>query len=305
MSYSARAAPRFVASLQVLDTFPTFERYWETVRSKPVAVQIDCWETEYMARWPELLEKQKGAYSEEGMDWKRIAKTRIFPQLSERLPRMRLLHRRLLRSIPRSWSRTRRVLEPGFPVRFIIYVGIGFGAGWATRYGGQPACLLGLENATETAYGRSGGMPGVVSHEVAHLVHDEWRRRNGLQGIDEPGGPFWQLYEEGFATECERRVEDPRRYRLRTGSPDWLPWCQCHRAWLATKFLRDVRARNSLRPFFGSWYKIHGHIECGYFLGAEMVREWAEHSSLKEIALLPEPAVRRKVKSSLARMADG
>jgi hypothetical protein len=295
--------PRSVRSLQVLDTFPAFERYWQTVRSKPIDVQIDRWENEYMAGWPELLDKQKRAYSEEGADWKRIARTRIFPHLPERLPRMRLLHRRLLRSIPRSWSRTRRVLKPDFPVRFIIYVGIGVGAGWATQYGGQPACLLGLENATEVSYSKTGGKPGVVSHEVAHLIHDGWRRRNGLRGIEEPSGPFWQLYEEGFATECERRVEDPRRFRLRTGRPDWLPWCEAHRAWLAAKFLRDVRARNSLRPFFGSWYNIHGRTECGYFLGAEIVREWAELTSLKEVALLPEPAIRRRMKSILAEMA--
>ncbi len=304
MPYRAGAVSQPVRPLEVLDTFPAFERYWRTARSRPLEVQIARWENDYMAEWPELLDKLTGNYSEEGLDWKRIASTRVFPYLSERLPRMRLLHRRLLKSLPDSWSKTRQVLRLDFPVRFVIYVGIGVGAGWATRYGGQPACLFGLENAAEISSGKNGGMPGAVSHEVAHLAHDEWRRRNGLRGIEEPRGPFWQLYEEGFATECERRIENPRRFRFRTGRPDWLPWCTANRAWLAAKFLRDVKARNSLRPFFGSWYNIRGRIECGYYLGAEIIREWTKSDSLKEVALLPEAAIRNRVRSTLHLMAE-
>jgi len=294
-----------VGTFQLLDTFPAFERYWRTARSEPIEVQIDLWEQEYMAAWPELLEKQQQNYAREGVDWREIARARIFPHLPERLPRMRRLRRRLLRNLPDSWSRTQRTLQPGFPVRFVIYVGIGVGAGWATRYGGQPACLFGLENAAEIASGGEGGTPGAVSHEVAHLVHDEWRRRSGLRGIEAPGGPYWQLYEEGFATECERRIEDPRSFRLRTGRRDWLPWCTGHRAWLAARFLRDAAARRSVRPFFGSWYNIRGHIECGYYLGQEMVRQWAETSSLKQVATLPESVVRRRARATLRQFARG
>jgi hypothetical protein len=289
--------------LQVLDTFPAFERYWGVARSKSLELQIDSWEHDYMALWPELLEKQKRNYSEEGLDWRQIARTRIFPHLRERLPRMRRLRRNLLRALPNSWSRTQRLLKLDFPIRFVIYVGIGVGAGWATRYGGRPACLFGLENAAELASGRNAAMPGAVSHEVAHLAHDEWRRRAALRGIDEPRGPYWQLYEEGFATECERRVEDPRSFRLRTGRADWLPWCTSHRAWLAGKFLRDAAARRSVRPFFGSWNNIQGHIDCGYYLGQEMVRDWSGSASLQQLAVLPEPVVRRRARATLRTMA--
>jgi hypothetical protein len=294
-----------VPRLQILDTFPAFERYWAGARSLPLEAQIDGWETEYMGRWPELLEKQIRNYSEEGVEWRQIAKTRVFPHLTERLPRMRLLHRRFLKQLPDSWAKVRRVLKPDFPVRFVLYVGIGVGAGWATRYGGWPACLFGLENAAELVSGKDEGTPGAVSHEVAHLVHDEWRRKGGLRGIDKSRGPFWQLYEEGFATECERHIDGPRRFPLRTGRPDWLRWCTAHRAWLARKFLRDVKARDSLRPFFGSWYNIRGRIECGYFLGAEIIHEWTEGASLRAIALLPEATVRRRIRSTLLSMANG
>lgn len=290
-----------MSRLEILDTFPAFEKYWRTVRSEPIAVQIDRWEHEYMADWPELLHKQQQSYAEEGMDWKRIARTRIFPHLSERMPRMRRLHQKLRETLPDSWSRTQRTLKPDFRVRFVIYVGIGVGAGWATTWAGQPACLFGLENAAEITAGTAGGYPAAVSHEVAHLAHDEWRRRAGLRGNAEPRGPYWQLYEEGFATECERRIEDPRTFRLRTGRADWLPWCTRHRSWLASKFLRDVAAHRSVRPFFGSWYPIRGHIDCGYYLGQQLVQEWASSVPLKEVAVLPEQYLRQRARSTLRR----
>jgi hypothetical protein len=291
--------------LQILDTFPAFERYWRGVRSESLEVQIDRWEHEYMAPWPQLLEKQKTNYSEEGVDWKRIARSRVFPHLWERLPRMRQLHSNLLNMLPDSWLKTQRTLKLDFPVQFVIYVGIGVGAGWATEYNSQPACLFGLENAAEITSGKDGRYPAAVPHEVAHLAHDEWRKQAGLRGVNNPGGPYWQLYQEGFATECERRIEDARTFRIRTGRADWLSWCSSHRTWLAAKFLRDVKAHRSVRPFFGSWYNIHGQIECGYYLGQEMVRDWTQTATLQEAAVLPEAAVRKKAGATLRGMAVG
>jgi hypothetical protein len=292
-----------VPQVQVLDTYPAFERFWRTVRERPIAEQVDRWEHEYMAPWPELRDKLKSSYSDQGVDWRRVARSRIFPNLEERLPRMRRLHRNLIRTLPDSWSRIERILHPDFPVQFVIYVGIGVGAGWATHYGGRRACLFGLENAAELSTGKNGGAPGAVSHEVAHLVHDAWRTSNGLRGVEAPHGSYWRLYVEGFATECERRIDGPQSFGLRTGRRDWLPWCDQHRPWLAAKFLRDVGARRSVRAFFGSWYPLRGQVECGYYLGQQIVRKWAEATSLKSAALLPERVVARRSKLELRAMA--
>jgi hypothetical protein len=299
------SAPGRPGPLNVLDTFPAFESYWRQVRTRPLAEQIDAWEHTYLAPWPELLEKQQQSYAAEGVDWRRVARFRVFPHLPERYERMRQLHRTLCRSLPAAWSRTARVLELDFPVRFVIYVGIGVGAGWATRYEGEPACLFGLENAAEVSPGPGGGFPGAVSHELAHLAHAEWRRRDGRRDTLGRSDPYWQLYEEGFATECERRIERPRVFRLRTGRSDWLPWCFRHRAWLAARFLSNASAGRSVRPFFGSWYNIEGHIECGYYLGQQVVREWTATTTLRELASWPRALVRRRVRSTLRRMAGG
>jgi hypothetical protein len=293
-----------VRGLSVLDTFPAFEEFWGQAQRLPVDEQVDLWEYEYMVRWPALLAKQKRNYAEEGVDWKQVATSRIFPHLTERLPIMRRLRRELLTDLPSTWKRIQRVLKPRFPIRLVLYVGIGCGAGWATRLEGQPACLIGFENAAETTQGNISGIRSLVPHEVAHLVHNEWRRKSRRGDIDTPGGSYWQLYTEGFATEIERRIVSPDVFRRRTGRLDWEPWCQAHRTWLARKFLHDTRARRSTRPFFGSWYNIQGQIETGYWLGAQMIREWAERKSIPEISTLGQATVGRWARGSLRGMVQ-
>lgn len=289
--------------MKLLDTFPAFERYWSSARALPMAGQIARWESEYMAPFPELLQKQKDDYHRSGLSWQRIARTRVFPHIPARLERLRRLHDNLLRELPAAWKRTREALHVTFDPQFIIYVGLGCGAGWATRLGGRPAVLFGLENAAALTDGRRGEWPGCVSHEVAHLAHDEWRRGGGLPGIEGGRGPYWHLYEEGFATQCERMIEDPRLFGLRTGRADWISWCTQHRAQLARQFVRDVRARRSVRRFFGSWFNLHGYTECGYFLGAEVIRELITSMSLRDIACLSRDEIRRQCRRKLIGFA--
>jgi hypothetical protein len=90
-------------------------------------------------------------------------------------------------------------------VTFVIYVGIGCGAGWATTFGDSPAVLFGLENIAERGWEDPGTILGLVAHELGHLVHFAWRLRGGKSA---GSGPWWQLYEEGFAQECESRILD-------------------------------------------------------------------------------------------------
>ena len=283
----------------VVDAFPAFERFWNKVAGKPVRQQVELWDREFRVRWPELREKQIDCYRAEGVDWATVARTRVFPFLEARLARMRALHTDLLRSLPRALARTRQVLGVRFPVRFVIHVGIGCGAGWATTYGGRPACLFGLENAAECHDGGDGWSRRIVAHEVAHLAHQHWRG----EVWEEVPDPWWKLYEEGFATHCEREVE-PGTFPLRTGNADWLRWCDRHRGWLAQRYLRDVRTRRSLRPFFGSWYRIRGQTEAGYYLGSEVIREWTGELTLREVAVLSRPAIRRRVRATLVRFAE-
>ena len=282
-----------MSACHLIDTFPAFLAYWTDVQNSSLDAQIESWASEYMSRWPELLEKQLDDYASQGLSWRRIARERIFPFLNEWLPTMKIAHQNLLRMCRPVHSRAQKVLGLELDVLFAIYVGIGCGAGWATRFCGSPAVLIGLENVAECGWSRPRSIGGLVTHEIGHLAHDHWRVDNGKS----PGsGPWWQLYREGFAQWCEHTILGRDTWHMvgdeesgSRGCDDWLEWCQEHRGWLTAEFLRVVDGGESTRPFFGSWFEICGRRQCGYFLGHELIRYLQlTCNGLKEIALLED-----------------
>jgi hypothetical protein len=276
-----------VSNYHIIDTFPAFLSFWGSAQHKPLSVQIDAWSSEYMSQWPELLQKQLKDYSDEGLDWRQVAREKVFPFLSERLPAMCGAHRNLVGCCASIHSRAQEALGFESAATFVIYVGIGCGAGWATTLHNAPAVLFGLENVAECGWSQPPALTGLVAHEIGHLAHQHWRTEDGLK----PGsGPWWQLYEEGFAQRCEHVILAVDTWHQSTGvnDDDWLDWCQSHRAWLAAEFLRRADADESVRPFFGSWFHIRGHRQCGYFLGHEAIRELECSANRKEIALLED-----------------
>lgn len=276
-----------VGSCRVIDTFPVFLAFWGQAQQKPLDGQIEAWASEYMSQWPELLQKQLQDYSQEGVDWRQVAREKVFPFLNERLAAMRRAHHNLMDCCASVYIRAQEALGFESEMTFVIYVGIGCGAGWATTLQNAPAVLFGLENIAECGWSEPPALPGLVAHEIGHLAHHHWRRQVGLQlGC----GSWWQLYEEGFAQRCEHVILGADTWHPSSGDSgdDWLEWCQSHRAWLAAEFLRRVDADQSVRSFFGSWFDIRGHKQCGYFLGHEVIRELESGANLEEIALLED-----------------
>jgi hypothetical protein len=270
---------------KIIDTFPAFLAFWDTFRSEPLDAQIEGWSTDYMALWPELLEKQVDSYASEGLDWRQIARERVFPFLNDRLPAMRAAHENLRGACEGVFSAAQKALGFEFDVVFVIYVGIGCGAGWGTRFQDSPSVLFGLENIVECGWSQPPSITGLVAHEIGHLVHDHWRARHDRAAET---GPWWQLYQEGFAQRCEHIVLGADTWHMVSDvyGKDWLAWCQEHEGWLAAEFVRRVDQGESVRPFFGSWYDIGGRKQCGYFLGHELIRRFQVGMSLEEIALL-------------------
>jgi hypothetical protein len=289
--------------IELLDTFPRFERIWPSFRDQSTAKQIEGWAQSYLVPWPDLLAKQIDSYFRDGVDWRSVARRRVFPALESRLPAMQRIHRVLLRQIPRAARQIGLLLGVDFPIRCVIYVGIGCGAGWATTYRGVPAILFGLENAAELDWSDPTTIRALVAHEMAHLVHDRWWSDAKRNSLASGRGPWWSLYEEGFATRCELKVGPPGRLHSTVGKADWLPWCRANQRRLARAFLNTVERRRSTRQFFGSWYPFRGHIESGYFLGSEIVRDWEAKSSLSSIGRWESSKVRQCARASLRRMA--
>lgn len=265
--------------------------------------RIESWSEDYLRPWPELLRKQVDEYEKAGENWRSVARARVFPALGGRLRSMDAVHNGLRPAIPTAVRRCRDELGLNFPVTFVVYVGLGCGAGWATDFRGAPAVLLGVENAAELGWKDPTTLVALVEHEVAHLLHDRWRHRAGKGRIADHRGPWWQLYVEGFATRCERSLGDIGLHHSTGPKEDWLAWCTENRSRLAALFVRSAHSPRRIRRFFGSWYPMDGHIETGYFLGSEVVREWESTYELREIARWGPDRVRRRAQSLLKHWA--
>ena len=63
-----------------------------------------------------------------------------------------------------------------------------------------------------------------------------------------------------------------------------------------------VEAGESVRPFFASWYSLHGRRQTGYYLGHQIMCRLEEAMTLQEIAVLePVEATLRPLVKSMAR----
>lgn len=274
--------------LEIVDTFPAFLDYWEKSQGLPLDVQIDRRAEDYLAVWPELLALQIDDYREQDIDWREIARQKIFPILPERLPAMQTVHANLLAAGESIYQKTLQTLEININALFVIHVGIGCGAGWVTHFNGMPAILFGLENIAASGWHELDAISGLIAHELGHLVHCAWRERLGRAT---GSGPWWQLYEEGFAQYCESLLLESSIWHQAQSDGDWLRRCQDNWDWLAAEFIRRVDSGETVTPFFGSWFELHGKPETGYFLGCEAIQYLAKVRPLQEIARLADPAV--------------
>ena len=269
----------------IVDTFLAFLAFWEKAQHLPLDAQIERWASGYMAQWPELLEKQIQSYVDDGDDWRIVARERVVPFWAERLPPMRRAHEHLLRVCTPVYERAQATLGFAQPLTFVIYVGIGCGAGWATMYQDNAAILFGLENIAEEGWDDVVVLRGMIAHEIGHLWHFEQRARAGLA----PGkGPWWDLYTEGLAQRCEHVIVGQESWHMAAKDADWAQWCKQEKSWLVREFLRVVEAGGDVRPFFGSWFAIREYKQTGYFLGCEVIRQLEAQKTLQEIALLED-----------------
>jgi hypothetical protein len=278
--------------VKMIDTYEDFLTYWSTASSMSIEHQIYFWQTSYMGKYPQLLRKQLENYEEEGLDWGKVAGERVFPKLSENIPLMSEARKNILAIYELVCSRAYETLKLDFNIVLIIYVGIGCGAGWATRYEGLPAILLGLENIAESGWHTENKLQGLIAHEIGHLAHMAWR--NEWEFFEEmERDPLFQLYSEGFAQRCEHVIMGRETWH-QAQDKAWVNWCKAHRSWLAGEFLRKLEASSQTRDFFGSWFSIRGRKQTGYFLGHEFIRSLEEKHSLREIALLKEGEVKEQ-----------
>ncbi|MFC1952688.1 hypothetical protein ACFLWR_00965 [Chloroflexota bacterium] len=274
---------------EILDTYQDFLGYWATARVKPVYEQICLWQSSYMNKYQELFIKQVQSYTTENKTWQDIAQ-QVFSSFPARQPLMRKARDNILTTFEFVCTQAFTTLGIDFDIILVVYVGIGCGAGWATKYTGKPAILLGLENIAEEHWHTKTKLQGLISHEIGHLAHMEWRDGRGISEEKEPD-PLFQLYREGFAQRCEHLTMGDGKWHM-APNKEWIFWCEKNKQWLAAEFLNRLSTKASVKDFFGSWFDIRGKKQTGYFLGYTFISELERTYSLKEMAVLERTEVR-------------
>ncbi|AMM53417.1 DUF5700 domain-containing putative Zn-dependent protease [Pyrococcus kukulkanii] len=257
----------------LFDTFPTFLKHWNGTE--------ESW-LRYIQEYPELFEKIKWDYERYKMDWREYLKLLTKRNTEE----LKLAYENLLKVLPE----VERKIKTLFDVKdynIVIYVGLENGAGWVTEFMGRPSILFGLEAIAELKWYEK--LEGLIAHEFGHLVH--WLLRGEDIEKLEDEQIIW-LYTEGFA----QRIED-----LITGRPwhfekeRWFEWCEEHEKLLKKEFLRRIKKKEPLNPFFGSWYQLFGKQFLGYYLGYKFI-VWLERQyELTEIARLEKNMIKEKI----------
>jgi hypothetical protein len=283
----------------IIDFYPKFSIFWESTKTLPIKQQIERWQSDYLAVTPEsqeLLGMLKNNYEEDGEDWRTIAIQHVFPKFPDAVPQMTDIHANLLKVLEPTWKEATVQFNLSFDIRFVLYVGIGVGAGWAAQFQNTPAVLFGLENIVECGWKDENTLAALTAHEIGHLIHQNWRSKAKLPVLGT--SPFWQLYEEGFAMRLEHKIMRRDSWHEQTGQKSgWLEWCASHKSWLAEKFLTQVQSspKKVIQDFFGSWFRIEGYTQTGYYLGHEIILELEKDYSMLEIANLALKHVDREV----------
>ncbi len=286
-----------MSNCEIIDTFPAFLTYWARAQQAVPDVQLRSWESDYMDRWPELLEKQIQDYSDQNLEWKKVAHERILPHWSAQLPVMCEARKNLRKYFPLIYIKAAGVLNFDEDMVGVIYVGMGCGAGWVTTFQNRLSILFGLENIADSGWSDPDSICGLIAHEMGHWAHYRLRRHN-CKPVG--AGAWWQLYSEGFAQYCEYLINGS--WHQENSDKSRLVWCQTNKGRLAAEFLKSIEENLPINPFFGSWFNIEGHSETGYFLGNEVIRALMNEVQFSEIALLDDYVKRsRKILEKMRR----
>jgi hypothetical protein len=283
------------------DTFDAFLRWWQEAREQDLTRQVLGWHDHYMAAYPELRRKQVQDYSEDRFDWRAVAQQQVFPHLPRWLPAMKQTRANLLWVVPEVCERMERTLGVGLVPSIVLYVGIACGAGWATRYLDEPACLLGLEMIAQSGWQAPDRLEGLLAHELGHLAHMDWRGEwDEFERAEDD--PCFQLYSEGFAQRCEQIILGRESWH-QVQDDAWLRWCRSRLPWLAKRYLQRVVKEQPVREFFGSWHALRGRRQTGYFLGHAWVGEMLRVEGIQPVARLSPEEVRQRCVAWLRRQA--
>lgn len=264
----------------------------------PVDQQLDAWADYYGGYAPDLLAKCIGCYESDSYDWRDVARQYVWPKLPANMDKMKAGRRSARRVSRQVYARAAEVLGLDLPLLFVIYVGIGCGAGWATWFRGRRAVLIGLENVAEHGYQEPSKMKGLLAHEIGHIFMYDLREGEP----DDLGDPFCRLFDEGFAQQAEHLIFGEPTWHC-AWQEGWLEWCREKEGYLARRFLADRGDPEEARRFFASWFDVDGWCGTGYYLGCRLVEHLERERSMRELARLSPDEIKEAAERYLKSLS--
>jgi hypothetical protein len=274
-------------SAEILDLAGEAIRVLEDNAALSAEAQLDAWRKHYYSEAPDLLRKCIESYESEGCDWRQIALEHVWLHLLDGIDKMQVARRSVRHVAESVYTRSKSGLGLDFPVLFVVYVGIGCGAGWATTFRDKPAVLVGLENVAELGWQEPPEMRKLLAHEIGHLFMSELRQGRTMPSNDS----LCELFEEGFAQHAEHLIFGEESWGC-SSQQGWLEWCAKNEGCLARRFLAERGDEEEIRKFFGSWFDIDGWRQTGYFLGCRLVAGLAHGRTMAELAALSVSEIR-------------
>jgi hypothetical protein len=287
-----------IASYKVVDIMPSFWQFWEQSQNLDQEAKIRLFRQLVFEPNKEVFEAFTGK-----SDDARLA--RYLEKVQKYIPAMRRLYDQVITDLPRSGRSFAKKFPDGKgngTIYFLPNLLSGWNAG-AGSPGGRPMLLFGVDSIVQI--NREGFNIAVLfHHELFHLYHNElhpeWQDKK--RGEIPLYRSFWG---EGLASYVSK-VLNPK-----ASDEDVVlatPLIQQTEA-LMPKLVRELRenldstSMDAVMNFLsGSPKRPDIPARCGYYIGMLVARELNRKHSLRELARLRDPQLRKEIENALIKL---
>lgn len=285
--------------MRLVNTIREFLGFWGSYGGLGAGEMFGGWLTVYMARYPEVLEREVGVRGGlKGLEEAMVGGT--LPRLEALIHDVFEAWMMALEAVRDVSERAPRVLGSDPDPTIVLYVGSGHAPLWETELVGRPALLLDLGCAAGLGWTTSERLKALVAHGYGFLYHAGLR--GGLRRLEaELEDPFFKLYAVGLAQHYEHLILGAETWHPAVRD-DWLGECRKAVSALAGEYLRKAE-EGDVGSFYGGRPGERGIMHAGYFLGYELISWMRKFMGLNEIKTLSAEIVRELARIFLEELS--
>lgn len=272
--------------INVIDAFYDFKEGFKDNLELSTEGKIELWEKIYSNKYPELLNKCKEDYINEGYKWDEIATKMVFNKTKSDFPRIVEAYDNINNIIPQINIKAYELFDIKLDINIVIYAGLCNSAGWVDVYDNKRAILYGVDKIAELDWHTIDKIEPLLAHELCHVIH--FNMRDSANIIDNYNTNYeygiWRIYIEGFAQFYQSKLMDKD---IDSRGIEWINKCDENIDELKKLFLQALYDKEKgTNDFFGDWYTVMGISDVGYYLGKEFIKKLTDKYNLEYIATI-------------------